>query len=211
MKVLLINGSPHEHGCTHAALTVVKKSLEENGTAAEIFWIGNKALGGCTSCRQCAKLGRCVINDTVNEFRQISYEADGFVFGSPVHNAGISGNLTCFMDRLFFSERYGNKNAAFRLKPVAAIVSARRMGTTSALDQMYKYFSINEMPIISSRYWNAVHGAKPDDIFLDAEGIYVMETLGRYMAYFLRCINAANVSGIVPPELKPHVITNFIK
>ena len=153
----------------------------------------------------------CVFNDVVNEFRQKAYEADGFVFGSPVHYAGVSGNMTAFMDRLFYSELGGNGNRAFYMKPAAAVISARRAGTTAAFDQLNKYFTIQEMPVVSSRYWNMVHGADPDQVRQDEEGLYTMRVLGRNMAYLLRCKEAAGNAGVELPERETPVFTNFIR
>lgn len=136
----------------------------------------------------------------VNRFREKAYEADGFIFGSPVHYAGASGNMTAFMDRLFYSELGGNGNRAFYMKPAAAVVSARRSGTTATFDQLNKYFTIQEMPVVSSRYWNMVHGASAEQVKQDAEGLYTMRVLGRNMAYLLRCMEAARKAGAPLPE-----------
>lgn len=210
MKVLLVNGSPHKEGCTFTALSEVAKTLNDEGIATEIFWIGNKPIGGCIACRKCAETEGCVFNDAVNEFRPKAYKADGFVFGTPVHYASASGNMTGFMDRLFYSEiRTGNK--AFRMKPAAAVTSARRAGTTATFDQMIKYFTIQEMPVVSSRYWNMVHGETPDDVRQDAEGLFTMRELGRNMAYLLHCQEAARNAGINPPEQEMKPFTNFIR
>ncbi len=212
MLVQLVNGSPHEHGCTDAALNLVADALRANGVDAEIYWLGSEPITGCTGCRACARLGgRCVKDDEVNEFKTIAAASDGFVFGSPVHYGSCSATLKGFMDRLFFSERHGNKSAAFRLKPAAAVVSARRSGTTAALDQINRYFTMYEMPIMPSRYFCAVHGAKREDVYHDEEGVHVMLTLGRYMAYYLKCISAARDAGIAPPELESYATTNFIR
>jgi multimeric flavodoxin WrbA len=151
MKVLLVNGSPHEKGCTYTALTEIARTLEDEGIEAEIFFIGNKPISGCLDCGGCPKLGRCVIDDVVNEFTAKALDADGFVFGSPVHFAGAGGAITSFLDRTFFSAAGGGRRA-FYLKPAACIVSARRAGTTAAFDQLIKYFTISEMPVISSQY-----------------------------------------------------------
>lgn len=211
MKVLLINGSPNRQGCTFTALTEVTKSLMDEGIDAEIVWIGNKPIGGCIACRKCAETGDCVFRDAVNEIKLKAREADGFVFGSPVHYASASGNMTAFMDRLFYSELRGNNNKAFRMKPAAAVVSARRAGTTATFDQMLKYFTLHEMPVASSRYWNAVHGAKPEDVLQDEEGLFTMRELGRNMAYLLKCQEAGRNAGVQVPELMPKPFTNFIR
>lgn len=211
MKVLLVNGSPHKEGCTYTALCEVASELNKNGIDTEIFWIGNKPIGGCIACLKCREKGECVFQDVVNEFRKKAYEADGFVFGSPVHYAAASGNMTAFMDRLFYSELGGNGNEAFYMKPAAAVVSARRAGTTVTFDQLNKYFTIQEMPIVSSRYWNVIHGANAEQAKQDAEGLYTMRVLGRNMAYLLRCQEAAKKAGVPLPEKEPAIFTNFIR
>jgi len=156
------------------------------------------------------ELGRCVFHDSVNDFLEMAQTADGFVFGSPVHYASAGGAITSFMDRLFFSNMLSGKQA-FYLKPAAAIVSARRAGTTSTLDQLNKYFSISEMPVISSNYWNMVHGSTPDDVRKDLEGLQIMRTLGRNMAWFLKCKEAGIKAGVALPEKEKRVFTNFIR
>lgn len=147
MKVLLVNGSPHKNGSTNRALEEVATTLNKNGIETEIFRIGNRALSGCIACKTCVKTGKCVFDDSVNKCREKALEADGFIFGSPVHYAAASGSMTAFMDRLFYSEFCGNQNKAFYLKPAAAVVVARRAGTTSTYDQLNKYFGLHEMPI----------------------------------------------------------------
>lgn len=211
MKVLLVNGSPHKEGCTYTALCEVAQTLKNEGIDTEIFWIGNKPIGGCIACLKCREKGECVFQDVVNEFRKKAYEADGFVFGSPVHYAAASGNMTAIMDRLFYSELGGNGNQAFYMKPAAAVVSARRAGTTVTFDQLNKYFTIQEMPIVSSRYWNVIHGANAEQAKQDAEGLYTMRVLGRNMAYLLRCQEAAKKAGVPLPEKEPAIFTNFIR
>jgi len=211
MKVLLVNGSPHEKGCTYTALSKIAETLEKEGVEAEIFWIRNTPVGGCIACRKCAETGKCTFDDVVNEFRMKAYEADGFIFGTPVHYAAASGNMTSFMDRLFYSELCGNGNKAFRMKPAAVITSARRAGTTAAFDQMIKYLTIQEMPVVSARYWNMVHGAKPEDVLKDEEGLFTMFELGRNMAYLLHCLEAGKKAGINPPEQTKKPGTNFIR
>lgn len=211
MKVLLVNGSPHKEGCTYTALCEVAQTLNNEGINTEIFWIGNKPIGGCIACLKCREKGECVFQDVVNDFRKKAYEADGFVFGSPVHYAAASGNMTAFMDRLFYSELGGNGNQAFYMKPAAAVVSARRAGTTVTFDQLNKYFTIQEMPIVSSRYWNVIHGANAEQAKQDAEGLYTMRVLGRNMAYLLRCQEAAKNAGVPLPEKEPAIFTNFIR
>ena len=210
MKVLLVNGSPHEKGCTYTALEEVAKTLNEEGIITEIFWIGLKPLIGCTACKKCVELKRCVFNDRVNDFLAIAGEADGFVFGSPVHFAAASGAITSFMDRLFYADMLSGNNS-FYLKPAAAVVSARRAGTISTFDQLNKYFTISEMPVISSRYWNMVHGRTPEDVKKDMEGLQTMRILARNMAWFLKCKEAGVKTGVKLPIREDIVYTNFIK
>ena len=210
MKVILVNGSPHENGCTSIALKEISKGLDEYKIESELFWIGIKPFAGCIACEKCRTLKKCVFNDKVNEFREVAAGADGYVFGTPVHWAAISGAMTCFMDRLFYSEvRAGNKN--FYLKPAAAVVSARRAGTTAAFDQMNKYFTHLQMPIIASQYWNMVHGNKPEEVLEDLEGLQTMRTLGRNMAFFMQCIEAGLRSGIALPREEQIIKTNFVR
>ena len=211
MKVLLVNGSPHKSGCTNRALEEVAATLQKEGIETEMFWIGNKPIGGCIACKRCVQTGKCVFDDIVNTCREKAYEADGFVFGTPVHYGAASGNMTAFMDRLFYSELGGNQNKAFYLKPAAAVISARRAGTTATFDQMNKYFTIQEMPIVSSRYWNMVHGAVPEQVEEDLEGLYTMRVLGRNMASLLKCQEAAKKAGVALPEREPAIFTNFVR
>jgi multimeric flavodoxin WrbA len=208
MKVLLVNGSPHEKGCTYTALEEVAKTLDKEGIGTEIFQIGTKPLSGCTACLKCRETGRCVFHDRVNEFLDIAKDADGFVFGSPVHFAAAGGAITSFMDRAFYA---GIRSQSFYLKPAAAVVSARRAGTTATFDQLNKYFTIMEMPVISSRYWNMVHGAKPEDVRKDLEGLQTMRILGRNMAWFLKCKEAGIKAGVPFPAREEIVFTNFIR
>ncbi|TEB13300.1 Iron-sulfur flavoprotein [Pelotomaculum sp. FP] len=168
MNVLLVNGSPHTNGCTYTALEEVAKTLNTEGIETQIFQIGTKPLAGCIACKSCAKTGRCVFSDCVNDFLDIAKDADGFVFGSPVHYSAASGAITSFMDRAFYTDLQAGRKS-FYLKPAAAVVSARRAGTTAAFDQLNKYFTISEMPIIAFRYWNMVHGATPEDVKKDLE------------------------------------------
>ncbi|MGB8308383.1 MAG: flavodoxin family protein [Methanoregula sp.] len=210
MKVLLVNGSPHKKGCTWTALSEVAKTLKKEDIEAEIFWIGSKPLAGCTACKSCAKTGRCMFDDTVNEFLDIAQDADGYIFGSPVHFAAATGAITSFMDRVFYTNLQAGKQT-FYLKPAAAVVSARRAGTTATFDQLNKYFTLSEMPVISSRYWNMVHGAKPEDVKKDLEGLQTMRVLARNMAYFLKCKEAGLKAGVQLPKREETVFTNFIR
>ena len=211
MKVLLVNGSPHKNGCTYTALCEVAKTLNDEGIETEIFWIQNKPVGGCIACKSCVKTGKCVFDDVVNECREKAMEADGFIFSTPVHYAAATGNLTGFMDRLFYSDFCGNGGKAFKFKPAATVVSARRAGTTATFDQINKYYSISQMPVMPSRYWNMVHGTNADEVKQDLEGMQSMRFLARNMAYYLKCIDAGKKAGINPPEHETVTFTNFIR
>lgn len=206
MKVILVNGSPHEKGCTYTALTEVQKTLEKNKIETEIFWVGNKPISGCLGCGNCIKTGKCFMEDKVNEFLEKVPEADGFVFGTPVHFASGSGMITSFMDRVF----YGRRNL-FKNKLAAAVVSCRRGGATSTFDQINKYFAMNNMPIVTSQYWNMVHGSKPEDVLKDEEGLQTMRTLANNMSWLLKCIESGKKSGIKEPENEEIISTNFIR
>ncbi|MBU3157375.1 flavodoxin family protein [Clostridium estertheticum] len=208
MKVLLVNGSPHEKGCTYTALAEVAGALEKQGIETEIFNLGAKPVSGCLGCYSCMKTGQCCMNDSVNEFLSKATEADGFVFGSPVHFASATGTLTSFMDRAFFANMWGGKLA---YKPVAAVVSARRGGTTATFDQINKYFTMSNMPIVSSQYWNMVHGNTPEEVQQDLEGMQTLRTLGNNMAWLLKSIEAGKAAGLALPEKEAPVMTNFIR
>ena len=210
MKVLLINGSPHEKGCTYTALREVEATLNREEIETSHFWIGNKPVSGCLACQSCGKLGRCAIDDKVNKLLDLAGCADGFVFGAPVHWAGVNGSFTSLLDRLFYADLKSG-HSVFYLKPAAGIVSARRAGTTAALDQLMKYASHLSMPIITSSYWNMVHGNRPEEVLQDLEGMQTMRDLARNMAFFLKCREAGAEKGIPLPELEPHVATNFIR
>jgi len=211
MKVLLVNGSPRENGCTYTALTEAAKTLNSEGVETEFFWIGNKPISGCIACRTCKERGYCHIDDKVNEFRKLAGTADGFLFGSPVYYAAANGSLISFMDRLFFSESQGNDGKVFFMKPAAAVVSASRAGTTTAFDQINKYLTISQMPVVPSRYWNNVHGSQPEDVLKDEEGLYTMRVLARNMAYILKCFKAGADARVALPMSEPRITTNFIR
>lgn len=206
MKVLLVNGSPHEQGCTRAALDEVARELKAQGVESEVFWLGLDPIAGCIGCGACRTTGRCFREDAVNRFIAAASAADGFVFGTPVHWAGASGAITSFMDRVFFAA--GGK---LRGKPAACVTSARRAGTTATLDQLNKYFYICGLPIVPSQYWAMVHGTKPEDVAQDAEGLQIMRTLAKYMAWMLKCIAAGRAVGVTVPPLEPIVRTNFVR
>ena len=207
LHVMLVNGSPHEFGCTYTALKEVADTLESCGVSTEIVWAGLQPLHPCTGCGACAKTRRCIRkDDAVNALLEKAEAADGYVFGSPVHYAAASGQITTLMDRMFYA-----KGAVFKGKPGAAIVSCRRGGAASAFDQLNKYFTISNMPIVSSQYWNMVHGFTPDDVRKDAEGLQTMRTLGRNMAWLLRCIELGKENGITFPPLEKWMPTHFIQ
>ncbi len=193
MKVLLVNGSPKKEGCTYTALSIVKKSLEANGVEAEIFHLGTNPIRSCIACGGCKNNdNKCVFDDDiVNTLIEKAKKADGFVFGSPVHYSAPSGMITAVLDRAFYA---GGKY--FDYKPGAAVVSCRRAGSTSSVDALNKYFTIKNMPVVSSCYWNMVHGQKPEDVYNDTEGVKIMETLGKNMAWLLKSIDAGKKSGI---------------
>jgi multimeric flavodoxin WrbA len=210
MNFILVNGSPHAKGCTYTALEEVEKTLRAEGIGTNIFQIGTKPLAGCIACETCAKTGRCTFSDSVNDFLDLAKDADGFIFGSPVHYAAAGGAITSFMDRTFYADLLGG-GRSFYLKPAAAVVSARRAGTTAALDQLNKFFAISEMPIVSARYWNMVHGAKPEDVKKDLEGMQNMRVLARNMAWLLKCKEAGMKAGVQSPVKEDIVLTNFIR
>lgn len=207
MKVLLVNGSPNAAGCTYTALQEIANTLAEEGITSEIFHLGQKPISGCLGCRKCKETGRCIIQDKVNEFTKMARTVDGFIFGSPVHFASASGAITSFMDRAFFSP----DRSIYYLKPAAAVVSARRGGNTATFDQLNKYFTICQMPVISSSYWNMVHGFTPDDVRQDLEGLQTMRILARNMAWFLKCKEAGIKAGVLLPEQEAPVFTHFIR
>ena len=206
MKVLLINGGPHETGATFTALSEVASALEEQGVATNILWLGNAPIGGCTACNACKALGLCARNDIVNDVIAHLSEYDGFVFGSPVHYAAASGTLSSFMARLFFSSA-----KLLRHKPAAAVVSCRRGGASAAFDEINKYFTISEMPVVSSNYWNQIHGRNAEEARRDEEGLQTMRILGTNMAYLLRCIDAGRAAGLQDPAPLTKIQTNYIR
>lgn len=208
MKVLMLNGSPHKNGCTYTALMEVAGALHQEGIETELLQIGGDVVGGCIGCGGCRKIGRCIFNDDkVNQAVELMKESDGLVVGSPVHYASAGGTITSFLDRLFYC---GGQYAIH--KPGAAIASARRAGTTATLDQLNKYFMISQMPVVSSQYWNMVHGSSPEEVRMDEEGMQVMQVLGRNMAWMLKCIEAGRMAGIQPPKAQEErKRTNFIR
>jgi multimeric flavodoxin WrbA len=205
MKVILINGSPNARGCTYTALSEVSKILEEEGIDTEIIQVGHKDIRGCISCRKCKNTGRCVFDDIVNEVQPKFKECDGIVVGSPVYYASANGNLISFLDRLFFSCNYDKT-----MKVGAAVVSARRGGNSSTFDELNKYFTISSMPVVSSQYWNSVHGNTAEEVRNDKEGMQIMRTLGRNMAFLIKSIQLGKEKyGL--PDKEERVHTNFIR
>lgn len=206
MKVLVINGSPHIHGCTDRALREVEQTLTANGVEVERVNVGNKDVRGCIGCNFCREHGRCVFNDPVNETAQKFAGADGMIVGSPVYYAGCDGQLLAFLDRLFYSTMATvNKT----MKVGAAVVSSRRAGSTSAFDEINKYFTISAMPIVSSTYWNEVHGLTAEDVESDLEGLQTMRNLGKNMAFMLKAIALAKKEHDGVPVQERGSFTNF--
>lgn len=207
-KVLLVNGSSRQEGNTSVALAEVAAALEGHGIETETMWLGNKPVNDCIACGKCAELGgKCVVdNDVVNELIAKAAQADGFVFGTPVYYAHPSGRILCALDRAFYAG-----GAAFRHKPGAAVAVARRGGTTASFDVLNKYFTICEMPVVSSTYWNNVHGRLSGEAAQDAEGLQTMRNIGQNMAWLLKCIEAGKAAGIDVPVAERGQMTNYIR
>lgn len=207
MKVLLFNGSPRANGCTFTALSEVAATLNAEGIETEIVWLGNKPVRDCIGCGGCAGKGKCVFTDDgVNEWIEKAAGADGFVFGSPVYYAHPDGRILCVMDRMFYAG-----GSSFAQKPASVVVSARRAGTTASLDALTKHLTISQMPVVSSTYWNMVHGKTPDEVKQDLEGLQTMRNLAHNMAWLLKCIKAGEDVGITKPQNEKKVYTNFIR
>lgn len=207
MKVLLINGSPHPKGCTFTALSTVAAQLEQNGVESQIIQIGSKAIRGCIACGKCKETGYCVFkDDPVNETIDLLRAADGVVVGSPVYYAGPNATLCALLDRVFYM-----KSSAYAFKPAAAVVSCRRGGASASFDRLNKYFTIARMPLVSSQYWNSVHGNNAEEVVQDKEGMQIMRTLGNNMAWLIKCIAAGRAAGINPPAPEAWEPTNFIR
>lgn len=206
MNVLLINGSVHAKGCVHTALEEIANQLKQEGIQTTEFHIGNGPIRPCTACCACRNTGRCIFNDDpVNQAIELAEKADGIIIGSPVYYAAPNGALCAFLDRMFFM-----KSSKYAYKPAAAIVNCRRGGASAAFDRLNKYFTISNMPVVPSQYWNATHGMTPDEVKKDLEGLQIMRTLARNMAWLLKCIQAAKET--VPyPTHEPFIRTNFIR
>lgn len=205
MKVLLINGSPRRNGCTFTALSEVEKTLHREGIETELVQLGAKAVQGCIACGRCKTLGRCVFDDLVNETAPKLEAADGLVVGSPVYYASANGSLIAFLDRLFYSTPFDKT-----MKAGAAVLSCRRGGASASFDELNKYFTISGMPMVSSQYWNSVHGNTPEEVGQDLEGLQIMRTLGRNMAFLVKSIVLGREK-LGLPEKEPRISTNFIR
>lgn len=204
MRVLILNGSPHSHGCTFTALSEVEQQLHDAGIQTKMIQLGTATVRGCVACGKCK--GRCIFDgDLVNEALAEMEQSDALIVGSPVYYASANGTLISFLDRFFYA---GN---CFSHKPAACVVSARRAGTTATVDQLYKYFGLYGMPIVTSQYWPMVHGNTPEEVMQDLEGMQIMRTLGRNMAWMLRCIEAGKQANLLPPEPEVRIATNFIR
>ena len=207
MKVLLLNGSPRADGCTYTALCEIAKILNNEGIETEIMQIGNGTIRDCIACGGCAGKDRCVFNDDiVNILIDKAKTSDGFVFGTPVYYAHPSGRIQSVLDRAFYSG-----GGAFAHKPGAVIASARRAGTTASLDVLTKHLTICQMPVVSSTYWNMVHGNSAKEVVQDLEGMQVMRNLARNMAWLLKCIELGKKNGIDAPKAEAKYYTNFIR
>ena len=205
MKVLLINGSPHENGCTFTSLSEVAKTLNENGIETEIHWIGRGDIPGCRACGFCKSKGFCTIDDDVRKITDRIDEFDGFIFGAPVYYSGPAGQICSWMDRFFYS---GGKKLAGKIG--ASVVNARRGGNTASFERLNQYYLISNMIVPGSMYWNQTHGNSPEDVAKDKEGLHTMRMLARNIAWILKCIEAGKKAGIDYPEIEPKIMTNFI-
>ena len=203
MKVLLINGSPHQEGCTYTALDECRKTLQAEGIETELIHIGNKNIRGCIACGTCAKNKKCVFDDIVNETAAKFEQADGLVVGSPVYYGSPNGTVVSFMDRLFYSTPFSK-----HLKVGAAVVSCRRGGNTASFDVLNKYFTISNMPVASANYWNQVHGFSADDVEKDLEGLQTMRNLARNMSFMIKAFADAKEK-YGAPQLERGAFTSF--
>lgn len=207
MKVLMINGSPHEKGCTNTALTVISQELKNQGIDSEVVWLGNGPVRGCIGCGACKNIGKCAFgDDPINAIGEKIKAADGYIFGAPVHYASPCGAMVSAMDRLFAA--FGNH---MQFKPAASVVSARRAGTTASYDVLNKYIGINSMIAVPSTYWNMVHGNVAEDVLRDEEGVTVMRALASNMAWLLKLLDNAKGTDLEKPVIVPKVKTNFIR
>ena len=206
MKVLLINGSPHANGCTYTALHEAETTLQANGIETEMLYLGHNPIAGCIACGSCLKTGHCFRDDQVQKKKKRLDEFDGIIIGTPVYFSAPSGQLVSFLNRLFYAT--GTRWAG---KLGASVVSCRRGGASATFEQLNQYFTLNNMPIVASQYWNSVHGSKPEDVKKDEEGLQTMRVLGQNMAWLLRCIEAGKNQGIEKPVYEPRLRTSFIR
>lgn len=206
MKVLLINGSPNPEGCIYTALSEVAATLQNNGIETELLYLGKKPIAGCIACGKCFETGHCFRDDVVQEIQQRLDEFDGLVIGSPVYYSGPTGQLISFLNRLFYATE-----GRMAGKVGAAVVSCRRGGASATFEQLNQYFTISNMPIVSSQYWNSVHGFTAEDVRKDREGLQTMRTLGQNMAWLLKCIEIGRRNGIDKPVYEPRQRTHFIQ
>lgn len=206
MKVLVINGSAHPNGNTAIALKEVERTLQENGIETEWIHIGNKDIRGCIGCGYCRTHGECVFNDLVNETATKFEEVDGIVVGSPVYFAQANATLTAFLTRLFYSTPFDKT-----MKVGASVVACRRGGASATFDQLNKFFTISQMPVVSSQYWNSIHGRSAGEAREDGEGLQIMRTLGRNMAFLIKAIAAQKEKDGLPVKEDEHIFTNFIR
>lgn len=204
MKVLMINGSPRENGNTAIALDEMKNVFEAEGVETEIVQVGNKSVRGCVACGRCAKLGKCVFDDVVNELAPEFEEADGLVVASPVYYASANATLVAVLDRLFYSSHFDKT-----MKVGASIACTRRGGCSATFDELNKYFTISNMPVASSQYWNSIHGRAPGEAQQDEEGKQTMRVLARNMAFLMKSI-ALGKEKYGLPEIEKHIFTNFL-
>lgn len=206
MKVLLVNGSPNEHGCTYTALSEVADTLHKHGIETELVYLGKKPVAGCIACMKCFETGHCFRDDIVKDLQARLDEFDAIILGSPVYYSNPTGQILSFAQRLFFC-----KEGEMAGKLGASVVSCRRGGASSTFESLNQFFTICNMPVVSSQYWNSVHGFTPDDVRKDAEGLQTMRTLGENMAWMLRCINEGKKDNIKKPVYEPRLRTHFIQ
>lgn len=206
MKVLLINGSPHQAGCTYTALKECADSLKQEGIQTEILWLGVLPVAGCIACGSCKSTGRCFVDDQVNQVVEQLPQIDGIIVGSPVYYSAPAGQLVSFLDRLFYVA-----GRTMAMKAGASVVSCRRGGATAAFEQLNQYFLMNNMPLAPSRYWNQVYGNTPEEARQDLEGLHTMRVLGKNMAFMLKAFQMARANGLSNPEYGEKVSTNFIR
>ncbi len=208
MKIMMINGSPHSKGCCNMALSKMEEIFKEEGIETEYVWLGTKPISGCIGCGSCKKTGHCIFTEdmlveTVEKFKN----CDALIVASPVHYAAASGAITSFLDRFFYS----SNKADLAMKPAAAVISCRRGGASAAFDQLNKYFTISQMPVVSSTYWNQVHGTNAEEVLKDEEGIRTVRMLAKNMAYVMKAFALAKNSGCELPQADAPVMTNFIR